>query len=102
MDGIDWFPEGLAHSFYIFKGVLALVGTCLLVAHMIRKREPMTPGQTLRYLALLSFAALVTGASVEQTHQEAVVNYRNLAAIPVVALLIVAAVVSLYETRRKR
>jgi uncharacterized membrane protein YeiB len=101
MTGISWFPEGWAHTFFVWKGILALIGTILLVAHMARKREPMTLGQTLRYLSLLYLAVLITGASVEQSNQDAVVNYRNLAAIPGVALLIVAACVSLYESRHK-
>lgn len=102
MTGISWFPQDWAHTFYIWKGIAALVGTLLLIWHMARKREAMTLGQTLRYLSLLYLAVLITGASVEQTSQDVVVNYRNLAAIPGVALLIVAACVSLYESRQQR
>lgn len=101
MTGIPWFPADWAHEFYILKGIVALLGTVLLIAHMVSKREPMTLGQTLRYLTLLYLAVLITGASVEQTSQHAVVNYRNLAVIPGVLLLIVAAAVSLYESRRR-
>lgn len=101
MDGISWFPQDFSHEFFIIKGVVALFGTCLLVGHMIRKTEPMTLGQTLRYVTLLYLAALITGSTIEQTNQDAVVNYRNLAVIPGLVLLIVAAGVSLYESRRR-
>lgn len=101
MDGISWFPQDLSGEFYVIKGLLALLGTCLLIRHMARKTEPMTLGQTLRYLTLLYLAVLITGASVEQTNQDAAVNYRNLAVIPGLVLLIAAAVVSLRESRRR-
>lgn len=100
--GVSWFPQDHAHAFYVVKGVLALVGTVCLIWHMARKREPMSTGQLLRYCSLLYLAVLITGSSVEQTSQDAVVNYRNLAVIPGVLLLIAAAVVSLYESRNRR
>lgn len=101
-DGVAWFPQGYAETFYILKGLFALLGTLLLVAHMLRKTEPMSTGQLLRYLSLLYLAVLITGASAEQVTQQAPVNYRNLAVIPGVILLIAAAAVSLFESRRKR
>lgn len=99
---MDWFPDDHAHAFYVLKGVLALAGTVLLVAHMARKREPMTLGQLLRYCTLLYLAALITGASADQSQSHAAVNWYNLAVIPGVVLLIVAAVVSLHESRNRR
>lgn len=101
-DGVSWFPQEFAHVFFILKGVAALVGTCLLISHMARKSETASLGQTLRYLTLLYLAVLITSASVEQVSQDAEVYYRNLAVIPGIVLLIVAAAVSLAEARRRR
>lgn len=102
-DGIPWFPPGLADEFYILKGLLALVATVALVAHMVLTWDRTSgSGQRLRYFSLLYFAVLITAASVEQSHQDAVVNYRNLGAIGGVLLLLLTLYVSLREYARTR
>ena len=99
-----WFPQDWSHEFYILKGVVALAATVLLIFHMSRTWSTIaTWAQRLRYFALLYLAALMTFASVEQTHQSAVVNYRNLGGMVGSALILVAAVVSIWtEARQKR
>lgn len=92
----------MGHLFFIVKGVLALTATVLLVWHMARKSEPMTMGQQLRYLTLLYFAVLVTGASADQTGSHAPVNWYNIGGFVGVVLLILAAAVSLHESRTRR
>lgn len=96
-------PQDWAEQFYIIKGLGALIATLLLIAHMSRTwHNVQTWGQRLRYLTLFYFAVLITAASVEQTSQNAPVNLRNVGALLGVGLLIVAAIVSLRETRRNR
>lgn len=90
---MDWFWGA--------KGVLALVGTCLLIWHMARKREPMSRGQLLRYLALLYFSVLITGTSADQAQSHPPVNWYNVAVLPGVLLLVAAAAVSLRESRHR-
>jgi hypothetical protein len=101
VDGISWFPESWAYGFYICKGALSLLGTLLLLKNMdVEWSAPaMSLGRRLRYLSLLTFAVVMTGASVEQATQDAVVNYRNLGAFVAAVVLVVAMVVSLRETR---
>lgn len=102
MNGLDWFPQEYADTFYILKGVGALVATLLLIIHMQRTWSTIGSwGQRLRYLTLFYFAVLITAASVEQTSQHADVNLRNLGAILGVVLLVVAMVVSLHESRHR-
>jgi len=102
LNGASWFPQEYADTFYVVKGIGALLATCLLVWHMQRTWHAVQGwGQRLRYLTLFYFAVLITAASVEQTSQHADVNLRNLGAILGVVLLVAAMVVSLHESRRK-
>lgn len=91
-----------AQTFYVIKGLLALSATCLLLWHMSRTWDRInTWGQRLRYFSLLYFAILLTEASVEQTAQRLVTIYpRNVFGLAGGLLLVVAAVVSLRESRR--
>lgn len=101
--GVSWFPQDHAHFFYVLKGVLAIIATVLLLLHMVRGWERIVSwAQRLRYLSLLYFAMLVAYASAEQVHQTAPVNLRNLGGLVGVALLVVAALVSLHDERRPR
>lgn len=103
MTGVPWFPPHWAEPFYVLKGLLFLVATVLLVAHMSRTwSQTIGRGQRLRYLTLLYFSVLFTAASVEQVQQHAVVNYRNLGGLVGSGLLIVTMCVSLGEYRRSR
>lgn len=99
--GISWFPAEWAGEFYVIKGVVALVGTLMLIWHMASTwDETRGWGQRLRYITLLCCAAVFTFSSVEQTNQDTVVNYRNVGALMCVVLLVVTMVVSIREYLR--
>jgi hypothetical protein len=99
--GVPWFPQQYADQFYLAKGFLSLVATLLLVFHMNEEwASEMSWARRLRYLSLLFFAALLTASTVEQVHEDALVSYRNLAAILGALLLNWAAIASIRESRR--
>lgn len=88
-------------DFYWTKGIAALVAVLLLLWHMRGvKRESVYLGQWLRYLTLLYFAVLLTGAAVDQVHSDAVVSWYNVGGLVGALVLIVAMVVSIAEERR--
>lgn len=92
-----------SETFFVVKGLVALVGTLLLVAHMWRTRhDEMSLGQVLRYLTLLGFAVLGAAASPEQIGEGVGVEGRNKAALGLFVLLNITALVSIYEQRPKR
>lgn len=96
--GVDWFPQGYAHEFYVIKGVLSLIATVLLVTHMsMTWHRVETPGRRWRYYALLAFALLLTSSTIEQVNDDAIVSYRNLGALVAAGLLLIAMVVSIRE-----
>lgn len=98
---MGWFPPEYAHEFFVAKGIIALTATCLLLSHMTTAwSQTFSPGQRLRYLALLACAVSLTGASVEQVQQDAVVNFRNVGALVAAVAILVAMVVSIRESRR--
>lgn len=100
---VAWFPQDYAHVFYAAKGLLALAATVMLIVHMTHTWHRVEKlGQQLRYLSLLAFSFLVTGSTLEQLEQEAPVNYRNLATLLCVLLLIAAMTASLNEDVRHR
>lgn len=100
--GVPWFPQEYAETFYITKGLVALVAVVLLLIHMQAVwGDHMTWGRRLRYLAPLYFAVLLTSATVEQVHETAPVNYRNLGGLLGALLLIATALVSMREQRRR-
>lgn len=99
---VSWFPQDCAHVFYVVKGVLGLLATVMLIVHMSHTWDRMVSlGQRLRYITLLAFSILVTGATLEQLQQDAGVNYRNLGAMVCVLLLVGAMLASLDEDVRR-
>lgn len=102
-NGVDWFPQQYADTFNVIKGLIGLVAVVLLIAHMDRvwTHEALTLGRRLRYIALLAFVVVVGGGSAEQINQHALVNYRNLGGMVATILGLAAAVVSIWESRRK-
>jgi len=102
---IAWFPQEYAEEFFIVKGLFALVSTLMLLYHMNQMwnymSHNMPRGQQLRYYSLLAFSVLTTGSTAEQLQEGALVNYRNLGALIVVILLIVAMAQSIKEQRTR-
>lgn len=101
---VSWFPQEQAHLFYMVKGTLALVAVVMLIVHMTHTWHTVVRlGQRLRYLTLLAFAVLAASSTLEQLEQGALVNYRNLATMLCVLLLILAMTASLNDdVRHKR
>jgi len=101
---LEWFPQEYAYEFYVLKGVLALIGTLMLIYHMHKTWTWVTNWpQRLRYLVLFGFATLLTGASWEQINQGAPVNWRNIGAMLLAVALIVAMAISIhYDLVRER
>jgi hypothetical protein len=102
--GVDWFPQQYADAFDVVKGVLAITAVVILVVHMnvVWGHELLSPARRARYIALLVGAMTVAYASGEQIRQGAVVNYRNLGGLLFVVVTFVAAVLSVWEARRRR
>lgn len=100
---VPWFPQDYASHFYVLKGILATVATIMVVAHMLHTWDDVsTWGRRLRYFALLAASALMSFASAEQVSEQVEVSYRNLGALAVSALIVVAMVVSIREDFRNR
>lgn len=100
---VGWFPQEYADLFYVGKGLLALVATCLVVGHMMHTwSDVTTTGRRLRYFALLGWAALSAASTPEQLEQAIPVSYRNLGVIVTLVLTIAAMVVSIREDFRRR
>lgn len=98
---VPWFDQDLAHEFFVAKGVVALVATLLLVFHMAMTWGGVTTlGRQLRYFALLYASVLITYASVEQSAEAELVDYRHLGAMVLPLIIIVAMVVSIREDRK--
>lgn len=99
-DGLAWFPQDQSLLFYKVKGYIGLAATLALLAHMHETWGRVeTLARRLRYYALLAAAVLLAGASVEQVHQNADVNWRNIGGMIVSVIILVAAVVSIVEDR---
>lgn len=93
--GVAWFPPNWADEFYVLTGVISLAGTLALIAYMAVHWKLMNGyGQQMRFIALLAASVLITGASVEQINDGAVVAYRNLAAIGVATFIVFTMYVS--------
>lgn len=87
---------------FVLKGIVSLVATALLLFHMRAvKREAITLGRWLRYLSLLFFAVLLTGASIDQVKSDAPLNWYNIGGLVGGSVLIVAVGVSIAEERRR-
>lgn len=90
-------------AFYVIKGLVALLGTLLLLAHMEHEwRESMTWGRRMRYFTLLAYAIVQTTASVEQVTEQAPINFRNVLGMVAAGVLVAAMVVSIGETRKAK
>lgn len=99
---VEWFDQDYAHEFYVIKGVVALLATCLLILHMTQTWDRTSGfGQQCRYLTLMYLSGLITFASVEQVKVGETVDYRNLGGMVGAALILLAAVVSIREDRRR-
>src|ERR1044072_3646831 len=95
---VPWFPQQYAETFFVAKGVVALVAACCVVGHMAHTWNRVTAhGQRLRYFSLLAFVFLLASSSVEQVQDAELVDYRNLGAVVVLALTISAMAVSIRE-----
>jgi cellobiose-specific phosphotransferase system component IIC len=106
-DGISWFPQQYAALFILAKGLLAMVSTIMLLIHMNLTWDRISAnatgwGQRLRYLSLLGFSILVTGATAEQLAENSLVGYRHLGSLSVIVFLIVAMSFSLKEDYEQR
>lgn len=89
-------------DFYIAKGLVSLVATALLLWHMRAvKRGPVSLDRWLRYLSLLFFAVLITGASFDQVMSDAPISWYNVGGLVGAALLILTVCVSISEDRRR-
>jgi hypothetical protein len=100
---LGWFPQEYAEQFFIIKGLLALLSTIVYMCHMMQKWPRVEcVSQQLRYISLLTFSVLITGSSVEQVHDEMLVNWRNLGAMAATVLLLVTAIVSIVHERHGR
>jgi hypothetical protein len=96
-----WLAEDHLAAFYTLKAVLSLVATVLLVVHMQQAfTEALTWGRRLRYLVLLYFAITLTGVSVGQMHSLAAVDWRTVIGFGGAVLLILAAGLSIFESRK--
>lgn len=90
-------------GFFVLKGSVSLVAVALLLWHMRTvKRGALTLGRWLRYLSLLFFALLIAGASIDQMQSDAPVNWYNVGGLVGAFVLILAAAVSLLESRTIR
>lgn len=89
-------------GFFIAKGLVSLVATALLLFHMRAvKRGPISLDRWLRYLSLLFFAVLVTGASIDQLTSAAEISWYNVGGLVGAALLILTVCVSITEDHRR-
>lgn len=100
---VPWFPQEYAQLFYFIKGLLAVVATVMVVAHMMHTWHNVTGlGQRLRYFALLALTMLVAFASAEQVDEGVLVSYRNLGGFAGTCLVAYAMWVSIREDMRRR
>ena len=88
---------------YLLKGVLYLISTVLVIAHMNQTWGNVeTWGRRLRYYVLLELAILGTAASVGQIQAPSVgFPWYQYGSLTLATLLIVAMLVSIREDRRR-
>lgn len=93
-------------TFYIVKGLVALVGTISVVVHMNmswhefdRDHSGVRTGvsQRMRYISWFLFIVLIAAASKEQIADGVEVSKRNVAALFVVTFALLTALVSIKE-----
>lgn len=95
---VPWFPQDYATEFFIAKGVLALLATCMVITHMARTWASVTRwGQRLRYLSLLALIANMAFASVEQVQTVTSVEFRHIGALCGALMVVAAMAVSIHE-----
>ena len=98
MSTLSWFPQSWATEFFAIKGVLGMVATILFIMHMARSwSQRICLSQRMRYISLLAFSVMITGAPVEQIHDGALVNYRNLGAGLCIVWMVVTSLVSIFH-----
>lgn len=95
-----------SEAFYLIKGLFGLVAVILVMYHTNQAWRYVvqhgTYGQRWRYIALLAWTILVTGASVQQFHEHAPIQSRNVGALIVILFTIGAMIISIRESSRKR
>lgn len=91
--------------FYLIKGILGLLGTMLVLYHTNHAWDFVvrhgTYGQRWRYISLLAWMILVTGASAQQLHENAPIQSRNIGSLFVTIFTIIAMIISINEGRKK-
>lgn len=96
------FPQQYAHTFYVVKGLIAVIAVILTVVHMSQTWVNVTTtGQRLRYLALLMVTTLIASGSTAQIDEGVPVSGRNVGALVAAVLVIVAMVVSIRQDRTR-
>lgn len=94
-------PQRYAHTFYVVKGLVAVVAVALSLFHMSRTWSSIvSAGQRLRYLALLMLTVLIASSSTAQLSEGAPVSGRNVGALLAAVLVLVAMAVSVRQDRR--
>lgn len=93
-------------TFYLIKGLVALVCTVVVVVHMNlswsefdRDQDGIRTGvgQRMRYISWFLFIVLIAGASKEQIADGVEVSKRNVAALFVICFALLTAAVSIKE-----
>lgn len=96
-------PQDWAIPIFIIKGVISMFGVLLLVYHMNSEWPRMkSVGQRLRYLVLLAYAVLSTGASAEQISEHSALGYRHLGGLIVSVALLIVMIVSIREAYERQ
>lgn len=96
------FHEGLlsVDTFYISKGLLAMLGVVLLIWHMASSWDDIAKlGQRLRYITLLWFASTITQASVHQIQVHRPIELSSILTFVGCVLLVITMIVSIKESR---
>lgn len=90
------FPDSWTPWIILAKGAFAMIGVILLLWHMNREWVRINElDWRLRYLTLLAYGVLQTGASTEQLTDQVELEWRHLGGFVVSVLFLVASAVSL-------
>lgn len=95
---VTWLPPEWTVPLLVYKGLVSVLSVVLLIVHMDRQWDRMNSrAQKARYLCLLGFGVLISGASAEQLGEGLeVLSYRHLGALVMSTAL---AGVALYSIR---